>query len=189
METGGPEASGGGRPGREVDIAVWLLVIAALIGLAAAVAWFLSNAVFAIREITYSDAADFEVLIPVAPAPESSPLKPPAPDPAPKGPSTAGGPDAGLVLPKWTRQPAPLYPDLALSRGIDRGDVTLRCEALASGELGACEILRESPPNAGFGEAALASIREARVQPRSIDGFRTDSRIAFTMRFRMAPEP
>ena len=122
-----------------------------------------------------------EPVPPGAAAPDLAPLEagPTGPDAAPKG----------VVRPTWVRQPAPFFPALAASRGIEQGDVTLRCEALASGELGACEILHESPPNAGFGEAALASIREARVQPRSIDGFRTDSRIAFTMRFRMAPEP
>jgi hypothetical protein len=59
---------------------------------------------------------------------------------------------------------------------------------LASGDLGACEVLRETPEGAGFAEAALAATRDARIEPYSIDGFRTDSRIGFTVRFVMAPE-
>lgn len=180
MATGGPETSGG-RPGRGLDAAVWALVIASLIGLAAAVAWFLSNAAFTFPEIAFEDdSVDLEVLIPVAPAPE-----PPA-----GAPAATRDPDLpGVTLPKWTRLPAPLFPALAQSRGIERGEVQLVCEALASGELGACEVLRESPPGAGFAEAALDAARAARVEPYSIDGFRTDSRIAYTVRFRMAPEP
>lgn len=194
MDTGGPETSGGGGRGRGVDIVFWLLAIALLIGLAAAIAWALSNSSFKLREVTYEDdAVDFDVRIPVAvePAPPPAEPVPPgaaAPDLAP----LEMGPDAapkGLVRPTWVRQPAPFFPALAASRGIEQGDVSLRCEALASGELGACEIISESPPGVGFGEAALASMRDARIKPRSIDGFRTDSRVAFTVRFRMAPEP
>ncbi|MDI6623713.1 MAG: TonB family protein [Brevundimonas sp.] len=186
MATGGPETSGG-RPGRGLDAAVWALVIAALIGLAAAIAWYLSNAAFTFPEIAFEDdSVDLEVLIPVAPAPE-----PPAGDLPPSGePAATRDPDLpGVTLPKWTRLPAPLFPALAQSRGIERGEVQLVCEALASGELGACEVLRESPSGAGFAEAALDAARDARVEPYSIDGFRTDSRIAYTVHFRMAPEP
>lgn len=186
MATGGPETSGG-RPGRGLDAAVWALVIAALVALAAAFAWYLSNATFTIREVTYEDdSVDLEVLIPVAPAPES-----PIEDLPPSGEAAAtGDPNAGgVALPAWVRQPAPLYPELALRRGVESGDVALVCVALASGRMGDCEVLRESPPGAGFAEAAVASTRQARIEPRRIDGVRTDSRVAFTIRFRLAPEP
>lgn len=198
MTTGGPETSGGGRPRRGVDLLFWLLAIALLVGMAAAIAWTLSNTSFKLREVTYEDdAVDAELLIPVATEPppaesgaDAASPGDPAPDLAPleERPANRGAAPRGVAPTRWARQPAPLYPALAASRGVDRGDVTLRCEALASGELGACEIMSESPPGVGFGEAALASMREARVQPRSIDGFRTDSRIAFAVRFRMAPE-
>lgn len=187
MTTGGPDTRGNGPRGRWVDVTVWVLVIASLIGLAGAIAWYLSNASFELREITFEDdSVDVEMLIPVAPAPESSPTdRPPAAAPVP-----TGGPDTdGVARPAWVRPPAPFYPALAQSRGIEQGVVQLRCEALASGALGACEILRENPSGAGFAEAALASTRQARVRPYSIDGFETDSTIAFTVRFRVAPEP
>lgn len=181
METGGPDSSGDERPsGRGLDLAVWAAVIAVLVGLAAAIAWYLSNSTFTLREITFEDdSADLEILIPVAPAPE-----PPA------EPAAASLPNAeGVTPPVWTRTPAPLYPEKALRRGIEQGEVTLRCAALASGRLDACEVVSESPPGAGFAEAALASTRQARVEPRRIDGVGTDSRITYTVRFRTAPEP
>ena len=186
MATGGPETSGG-RPGRGLDAAVWALVLAALIALAAAIAWYLSNATFTIREVTYEDdSVDLEVLTPVAPAPE-----PPLEDRPPSGEAAAARiPNAGGVAPPtWIRQPAPFYPELALRRGIEQGTVTLQCDALASGALAECEVLSESLPGAGFAEAALASTRQARIEPRRVDGVRTDSRVAYTVRFRLAPEP
>lgn len=188
MTIGGPEKPGGGRPGRGVDTAVWVLVIAALIGLAGAVAWSLSNVTFKIREVSWPDDRPELVEGPIEVATVQGSPDPERPPPA--RPVETRGPAAGAgVRPVWTRRPAPVYPALAQSRGIDRGDVQLRCEALASGELGACEILHESPSGVGFAEAALASTRQARVRPYSIDGFETDSRVAFTVRFQMAPEP
>ena len=180
METGWTETPGGGRPGRRLDRAVWGLVIAALIGLAAAVAWSLSTASFKLRDITFEDdSVDFE-LIPVAPTPE--------PPPPATEPSAARKPDAeGVSLPVWTRQPAPLYPALALRRGIEEGEVQLVCEALASGEPTACEVVHENPAGAGFGEAALASMHQARVTPRTVEGRPVAARIRFTIRFRIAP--
>lgn len=83
----------------------------------------------------------------------------------------------------------PVFPGLAMRRGVEQGAVVLRCETLATGEFGACEALSEIPAGAGFAEAALAATREARVQPYSIDGFETDSTVTFTVRFGMAPEP
>lgn len=175
METGGPGTSGSGRPGRGLDFAVWALVIAGLVGLAAAVAWYLSNATFTLPEITFEDdPIDVELLVPVAPAAE--------PSPSDRAPDVEG-----VTPPSWIRQPAPHYPELALRRGVEAGAVVLRCEAMASGSMGACEVLRESPPGVGFAEAALASTRQARIEPRTVDGVRTDSRITYTIRFQLAP--
>lgn len=182
MEGRGPETSQGSRTGRGLDMLVWVATLAGVLGLAAAVGWALSNMSFAFREAASRDeTAESEALIPVAPAPESARPEAPTADAAlPEGASASG-----VVAPKWIRQPAPLYPALAASRGVSRGEVALKCEALASGELGACEVLRETPPGVGFAEAALDSTRQARVTPRSIDGFRTDSTIRFTVRFLM----
>jgi protein TonB len=180
MDAGGPETSGGGRPGRGTDVLVWVLAAIGLIGVAAAIAWGVSNVRFVLREVTYEDRSEDVELIPVAPPPA---IGPPPAEPAARLPD-----EDGVSRPKWIRQPAPLFPVLALQRGVQQGEVRLRCEALASGDLGACEVLRETPEGAGFAEAALAATRDARIEPYSIDGFRTDSRIGFTVRFVMAPE-
>ena len=186
MATGGPETSGSGPSGRGLDLAVWALVIAALIGLAGAVAWYLSNATFTIREVTWEDDAVDVELIPVAPAPRSIPA-----EPSPSaGPPTARDLDAEGVAPTmWARQPAPLFPARAARQGIEAGQVSLLCQAFASGEIGDCEVLDESPADGGFAGAALASMRQARVTPRHVDGNPVASRIRFTIHFRIAPEP
>ena len=180
MGSEGPSSFSSERSGRGLDIAVWVLVVSALVGVAAAVAWFLSTSHFVIRTVTYSDEATSPVeLIPVAPAPE----------PTATDPLVAREEDAdGVAPPRWARQPAPFFPDRAARRGIDRGEVELVCEAYASGRVGACTVLSETPPGARFAEAALASMGDARVLPRRGDGVPTDSRIRFVIHFRLAPE-
>lgn len=185
METGGPETSGSRRPGRGIDIAVWTAVIAVLIGLAAAIAWYLSNATFIIREVTYEDdAVDVELLEPGEPPLRPRPAEPPSSADATAAPGAGA---EGVAPTRWARQPAPFYPEVAARRGIEAGQVLLLCDAFASGEVGACEVLNESPTGAGFAEAAVASMRQARVSPRSVDGTPVNSRIRFTIRFRIAP--
>ncbi|NJC40213.1 TonB family protein [Brevundimonas alba] len=188
MTVGGPETGSDARRGRGVDVMVWVLVAVVWIGLSAAAAWFFSNSQFKLREVEVrDDSATLLVVPPVAVARDAEPLSGPVVPAPPDRPAPA--PDAeGVIRPAWVRPPAPLYPALAQSRGIEQGDVRLRCEALASGDLGACEILSETPQGAGFGEAALAATRRARVRPYSIDGLPMDSKMVFTVRFRMAPE-
>ena len=165
---------------------VWVLVIAALI---AFVAFYLAGAKFSIREVTYSDdAVDLEIIEPLPrSAAQPRPAAPPAP---PADPEPTIGPNGEVLRqPVWVRQPAPDFPTLAMRRGVEKGVVVLRCETLATGDFGACEVMSETPPGAGFADAALASMRQARVRPYSIDGFETDSSIQFTIRFQLAPEP
>ena len=184
MDSGGPSSFRSDRHRRGLDVAVWVLVLAGLIGIAAAVAWILSNTSFEIREITYEDdSVDFE-LIPPAQGPRPVPVAPP-----PAHASAARDVDAdGVAPPRWARQPAPVFPERAAGRGIERGEVALLCNATASGEVGFCTVLRESPAGEGFAEAAVASMRQARVMPRSSDGIATDSRIRFTILFRLETE-
>lgn len=153
-----------------------MTVIAVLVGLAAAIAWYLSNSTFTLREVTLEDDSVDVELIPVAPAPP--PVDPPpARDDEPEGAAPA----------MWARQPAPDYPARAARRGIEAGQVTLLCQTFASGEIGDCEVLHESPEDAGFATAALASMRQARVTPRRVDGSPEAGRIRFTIRFQIAP--
>jgi protein TonB len=181
----GPEAPGPEPKRRGSRVWGRVLVGVALIALVAALAVYLAGAKFSIRVVSTSDDhMDVELIEPIPP-PVAQP--PPAPPPAP---APTIGPNGELLRhPEWVRRPAPDFPGLAWRRGVDRGDVVLRCETLATGEFGACEVLGESPTGAGFAEAALASTRQARVRPHSIDGFETDSDVTFTVRFRMAPEP
>lgn len=43
--------------------------------------------------------------------------------------------------------------------------VTLECTARADGRVENCQVLGETHPDLGFGEAALALMRDARVEP------------------------
>jgi len=184
----GPEAPGPEPKRRGSRVWVWVLVVAALI---AFVAFYLANARFTLREINYSDdSVDLELIEPVPP-PVAQPRAdaPPAPPPAPEPEPTIGPNGEVLRHPRWVKVPVPVFPRLAMRRGVEQGVVVLRCETLATGEFGACEALSEIPAGAGFAEAALAATRQARVKPYSIDGFETDSAVTFTVRFRMAPEP
>ncbi|MBX9460362.1 MAG: energy transducer TonB [Brevundimonas sp.] len=141
---------------------------------------------FAIRDVTWEDDQVDVELIPVAPAPRPVALESPPPVDTPP----ARDDDAeGAAPAMWARQPAPDYPARAARRGIEAGQVTLLCQTFASGEIGDCEVLHESPEDVGFALAALASMRQARVTPRRIDGSPVAGRIRFTIRFQIAPEP
>ncbi|MGZ9100588.1 MAG: energy transducer TonB [Brevundimonas sp.] len=184
-----PDTPGGGPGDRGVDAAVWVAVIAAMVGLASGFAWLLSNSRIEFREVTYEDRVGERTLIEPVPPPPVAPRMVPSSSPPPE-PSPTTGPNGEVVkVPVWVRVPAPEYPRLAMRRGVESGAVTLRCEALSSGEIGACEVLAEHPAGVGFAEAALRGARNARVKPRSIDGFETDSTIQYTVRFQTAPEP
>lgn len=182
MEGRGPETSQRSRTGRGLDTLVWALTIAGMIAVAAAVAYVLSSSSVKIREVTYRDeTVDFELPVPVAPTDDSRTAEAPVAD-------AAAEPAAGATGPvRWVRQPRPDFPWRAAGRGVERGDVVLACTALASGRLDACEVVEETPPGAGFGEAALASTAAARVTPRTADGVPVDGSIRFTIRFRLAP--
>lgn len=47
--------------------------------------------------------------------------------------------------------------------------VTLECTARASGRVENCQVLGETHPGMGFGEAAIALMRDAEVDPGSRD--------------------
>lgn len=184
-----PEVPGPEPKQRGSRIGTWVSAIAAVIALVVLLAVYVVGAKFSIREVTYSDdAADVELIEPIPPpVAEPRTAVPPAPPPAPR--PTVGPNGEVLRHPVWVKVPVPIFPRLAMRRGVEEGVVVLRCETLATGEFGACEALSETPPGAGFAEAALAATRQARVKPYSIDGFETDSDVTFTVRFRTTPEP
>jgi len=47
--------------------------------------------------------------------------------------------------------------------------VTLECTAFADGRVGDCKVLEETHPNMGFGEAAIALMRDATTDRSSAD--------------------
>jgi protein TonB len=51
-----------------------------------------------------------------------------------------------------------------------------------------CRIISEDPAGAGFGQAALAGARRARVSPREVDGAAVGARVTFNMTFVLPSE-
>ncbi|MDQ8030223.1 MAG: TonB family protein [Brevundimonas sp.] len=70
--------------------------------------------------------------------------------------------------------------------GANRAEVELSCAVNADGSLRDCRVEREDPAGEGFGEAALRTARQARVQPRDGEQAGPDSRIRWTTRFERA---
>jgi protein TonB len=63
----------------------------------------------------------------------------------------------------WTRSPQVEYPAAALSRGVDRGVVTIDCAVETTGALSDCRTIEDQPAELGFGRMALSAMRQARV--------------------------
>lgn len=53
----------------------------------------------------------------------------------------------------------------AAGRTLAAVAVTLECTARANGRVENCQVLGETHPGLGFGDAALALMRDARVEP------------------------
>jgi protein TonB len=76
--------------------------------------------------------------------------------------------------PTWLRKPSAsemerIYPRRALDLEKS-GGATLMCTVAASGSVGNCSVIDESPKGLGFGEAALASAKLFKLSPRTVDG-------------------
>ncbi|MGE0741103.1 MAG: TonB family protein [Hyphomonadaceae bacterium] len=98
---------------------------------------------------------------------------------APPGPPEVTNPD-------WLRRPRDLeryYPTRALTRGVE-GDVVLDCRVLTSGDL-TCGVVSETPPNWGFGAAALRISRDYRMVPATQDGAPVEARYRMRVPFRV----
>lgn len=94
--------------------------------------------------------------------------KPPAPPP----PSPADA--AQIAQPVWVAKPsaedlAALYPRAAVDAGVE-GRATMRCTVTAVGLLTGCEVVVQDPPEAGFGQAALAMAGKFQMAPKTRDG-------------------
>lgn len=95
----------------------------------------------------------------------------------------AGGEAAIIVSPRWLDRPRGDFPTRAQRLGVEAGEVELQCPVDAEGRIPSCWILNETPPGAGFGEAALAGAVGARLAPRTINGVATPGMVRFKTRF------
>jgi TonB family protein len=116
---------------------------------------------------------------PVGKPPVAAQLGAPQPEVA-KALWAAGGRAAGtpaeplVTQPDWVRRPEPAdvvsaYPPEALRNGL-AGSAIIACEVAATGTLEKCQVAREEPEGAGFGQAALAMSGQFQMKPASRDG-------------------
>ncbi len=91
--------------------------------------------------------------------------------------------DPELPTIRWIRLPTPNYPDAG--QRSSSAAVTLDCLSRVDGTLTDCEIVTEEPPHQGFGAAALASVRAARLGALGGRPLTTERRFKFIMRFSM----
>lgn len=82
-----------------------------------------------------------------------------------------------ITNPRWLQRPRSLahyYPRRALQMGME-GEVILDCRVSTVGALD-CTVARETPPNWGFGEAAVRIARDHRMAPATRDGQAVEAR-------------
>ncbi|WP_421730701.1 TonB family protein [Brevundimonas sp.] len=94
-------------------------------------------------------------------------------------------PGVVVVPPSWLQAPRPYYPSTAAYRNVEGGRVQMECFVRPDGIIAACIVLNETPPGLGFGRAAIAAARDARLQARTVDGVASPGRIRFTTSFRL----
>jgi TonB family protein len=118
----------------------------------------------------------------IAPPPEPQPTRPrsrapqdlaatPAAPPPPAEQAEAGAELPIIANPQWIARPANperFYPRAAFLDGVE-GRVELDCFVELDGRL-TCEIAAETPPDHGFGDAALAVASAHVMQPATRDG-------------------
>jgi hypothetical protein len=96
------------------------------------------------------------------------------------------------LLNRWKATPGAqqlAFPADALKAGLTAGSAVVDCLAASDGTVHQCEVVRESPPGTGFGQAALEGARFMATNPWA-DGTPVEGGHArFTFNFRRAPGP
>ena len=87
---------------------------------------------------------------------------------------SSDGPRHVVVRPRWRKIPngddmARFYPEDAMRRGLSV-KVVMQCNVAREGTLYGCAIITETPPNAGFGAAALKLAPYFEMTPQMEDG-------------------
>jgi TonB family protein len=99
---------------------------------------------------------------------------------------------AAITQPEWVTLPSPdllqrYYPAEAAKNRIE-GRAMVRCTVTAEGRLAECAVVEESPPNAGFGQAAINLSSSFRMLTKSKDGKPVDGGfIKIPIQFKLPP--
>lgn len=103
-------------------------------------------------------------------------------------------PNGVVTNPDWARRPtggevAGYYPVAAMRDGVE-GQATIDCVVARTGLLEQCVIVSETPPGAGFGQAAVAMTSVFRMKPKTLDGEAIDGgTVRLPIRFSLPSEP
>lgn len=105
----------------------------------------------------------------------------------PAGPASAATAEEPAP-PRWVRQPVTAFPLLAEALGVE-GQVRLQCDVDPdAGTLSGCRPVSETPVELGFGDAAIAGARRARLASALLPDGAVEGSVSFTLRFRLADE-
>lgn len=164
-QTSGPSMDGGRWA--LIRVLVWGFALLGLVGVAAIAAFIIAMSQPRIALI--------------APPPEVDVDLPATTPPAP----TLDDQGRSIVNPAWIVRPPIQYPEQALRLGVESGEAVIDCQVTTEGRISSCDIIKENPTDAGFGEAAVAGAMNARLHPQQIDGEAHETRIRYTARFRL----
>lgn len=106
----------------------------------------------------------------------------------------APSPPPVVTAPDWARLPkaeevADYYPLAAARNGLE-GEATIACVVTRTGTLEECMVLSETPPGAGFGQAAVAMTQVFRMTPKTVNGEAVgDGTVRLPIRFALPSQP